>query len=1110
MNSKSVLSDRKKIFDKLFSFIKFLIGWPISAVAIFFIVKIIISQLDLVKPYIKAPTLLPFIAGVTCFILFYFGRAFVFKKLLEEKGHNIEFKEVSFLWGLSEFKRFVPGNIWSFLGKAFSFSKKGVDNKIIISLIFAEVGLFIMASLLLSLFSIQFILPYVFSIWTYSIFVIPLITFSIISISFIFIFNKDFFTKLGLMFLKNFLPGFSPYANFVLLFITVFSLFFFGLGTFLTIASVVYLPVNYILPLIGFFVLSLLVGYLSFITPMGLGVREGVISIGLLTTLGPQLAGFAAIFARIVLILSEIIFILLATFWKNIKSAMFLKIENYIKNHFHEIILFLMIAVYIIYFSSASFLRYDNFFTGRFDLGNMDQTVWNTMHGRIFKMTDPNGTEIISRLSFHADFLLVLISPLYLIWSHPKMLLLLQSAVLGFGAVFVYLISKNVSNNKNISLTFAFTYLLNPSLQFSNLYDFHPVTLATTFLLGAFYFLKNKRYLWFLLFLTLASLAKEHIFLILALFGFYIFFVEKKKIAGTLLAVLSLGIFYYLIVKAIPTARGSAHFALSYYSDFGENPLAIIRNIFLLPGKTIGALLHKEQFIYLIRVFYPLGFLSLFYPLILVFTLPDFFINLLSNNSQLRQIYYQYTAAITPFIFISAIYGVNTLRKRFFQLPLKFFTWYLLIASILGAYYIGPLPGSKYPSISMFANQLPQKEAIEDFLDTIPSKFSIAATNNLGSHLSRRQKIFTVPVGIDKADIIVFLLNDSFAQPSLKAQIETAEKMKKDKNYIQVFKQGDFVVFERRNLYLEENEKKIEQAELFPLSIPSLAHREYERGEIKIEKKVETNKSFTSYIAFYFSDGLKIYSLLNIPNIPKPQNGFPVVIINHGYINPAVYDTISSYKSITDYFSQNGYLVLKPDYRGNGKSEIDNTALMRFAYPIDVMNLISSIPSISEADSNSIYLWGHSLGGEVVLEVLEITGENADLSRDIKAAVLWAPVTDPLKWFSRQNLPRLTEAVITPFPYSKTFEILGKPEDNPKLWESISPLSYLENIKIPVQIVHGTSDETVPYQWSIELFNDLKSLGKNTKLNLYENASHNLSPKWDEASSDSLMFFRSF
>ncbi len=786
--------------NKFFSFIKFLIGWPISIAAIIFILKIILSQFNLVRPYIKTPEPLTFTTGVICFVLFYFGRAFVFKKLLEEKKHNIEFKEVSFLWGIAELKRFVPGNIWSFLGRAISLSKKGVDNKTIFYLIFAEIGLFSIASILVSLFSIKFILQYVFSIDSYQTFLIPLIIFFAILIASFFIFNKHFLNKPKVKFLNNFFPSFRPYTNLTLLLTLMISLLLFGLGTFLTIASVVYLPLNLLLPLIGFFFLSIFIGYSSFITPMGLGVREGIISVGLSKILTLQIAGFAAIFTRIALIIAEMIFILLSTFWKNIKNSKFLKIENYINNHLHEAVLILMIFIYIIYFSTASFLRYDNFFTGRFDLGNMDQAVWNTIHGRIFQMTDPNGTDIISRLSFHADFLLVLISPLYLIWENPKMILILQSVVLGLGAFFVYLLSKKILNDKKISLAFSFGYLLNPSLQFTNLYDFHPVTLATTFLLVAFYFLKEKKYIWMIIFLILASLSKEQIWVVSALFGAYLFFVEKKKLMGSLVAVFSLSTFYYLITTAIPMARGSQHFALSYYSDFGESPLDIIKNVFLSPGKIIGTFLHQERLIYLIKIFSPLGFLSILSPLILVFALPDFFINLLSNKPQLRQIYYQYTAVITPFVFISGILAVATIKKWFPKISLRFFIWYILISAILTAYCIGPLPGSKNPNTSMFTKQLPQREKIDDFLDSIPSELSVAATNNLGSHLSRRQKIFTIPIGTDKADIVVFLLNDSYAQPSLDAQVELARRMKTDPNFIKIFEQGNFIAFKRADI----------------------------------------------------------------------------------------------------------------------------------------------------------------------------------------------------------------------------------------------------------------------------------------------------------------------
>jgi uncharacterized membrane protein len=182
--------------------------------------------------------------------------------------------------------------------------------------------------------------------------------------------------------------------------------------------------------------------------------------------------------------------------------------KQFLSNHRHAIALGFLILVYIAYFSIASLLRYSNFYTGRFDLGNMDQAVWNTIHGRIFQITDPNGTAIISRLAFHADFILVLISPLYLIWSNPQMLLLLQTVTLAFGAVFVYLIANHLLRNKSLALTLSAVFLLNPSLQFSNLYDFHAIVLGTTLLLATFYFFLRRKYLLFLIFAFLSGATK--------------------------------------------------------------------------------------------------------------------------------------------------------------------------------------------------------------------------------------------------------------------------------------------------------------------------------------------------------------------------------------------------------------------------------------------------------------------------------------------------------------------------------------------------------------------------------------------------------------------------
>jgi len=108
----------------------------------------------------------------------------------------------------------------------------------------------------------------------------------------------------------------------------------------------------------------------------------------------------------------------------------------------------------------------------------------------------------------------------------------------------------------------------------------------------------------------------------------------------------------------------------------------------------------------------------------------------------------------------------------------------------------------------MFNRQLSYRGTINNFISQIPTRYSIAATNNIGSHLSRRQKIFTVPIGIDKADVVLFLLNDPYAQPSLQAQKDIAAKMELDKNYVEIFKQGDFIAFKKTGLHFQLRQKR--------------------------------------------------------------------------------------------------------------------------------------------------------------------------------------------------------------------------------------------------------------------------------------------------------------
>lgn len=1008
-------------------------------------------------------------------------------------------------WGSAELKRYIPGNIWSLIGRATNFSQKNISKSVIFSTSLLEAEFIVVSSLFLSLFAINFIVYGLLPEFPYKAVMIV----GIIILSFLFIilflgnahviklFQLKHAIKIEKWQLKlNFLPHFSFKTNLTLFFIESLALFLFGLGTYFSISSFVILYPEYITTFIGFFVFSLLIGYISLITPMGLGIREGIITVGLTKFISLSLAGFGALFARVVFILAELLFILIAFYWYKTKNMIVLTLEKKIKKQWQPIILCLVLALYVLYMTTATLLRYDNFYTGRFDLGNMDQTVWNTLHGRIFQLTDPNGTRIVSRLAFHADFILIFLAPFYLLWQNPKMLLIIQTVVLAFGGMFVYSITKKVLKNKTTALLFACLYCINPGINYTNLYDFHGVTLATTFLLGAFYFLQNKKWFWYSIFLILAGLTKEEVWIIIAFFGLYTMIVTKnenfvKKLLGPCIFFLAMSLCSFLILYAIPHAKGSAHFALAYYADFGSSPSEIIKSIIFKPQKTIMIIFQPQQLQYVLQLFSPLGFLSLASPLFFLFALPELLIDLLSKNSGLHQIYYQYSATITPFIFISAIFGFKNFVKRFPKLQ-RYAHYYLVIMTLLSAYFFGPLPGGKNANVHMFDTPLSYTTSITNFIHDIPRRYSIAATNNVGSHLSHRQKIFTIPVGIDTADIIIFLLNDSTAQPSLDAQKQIVANMKQDKNYIEIFKQGDFIVFEKRNLYLQK-EPNLTHTKLFPLSIPSLQHRDYVGGKITIEGIIKNNTVATTYAITYLSDGLKLSASMQVPQLSMPTTGYPVIMITPDPITKNGYDT-----RIADAFAQKGFLVIQPEYRGIGNSETDMPLLAPLPYSIDILNLVTSLPTVYEADSKQVFLWGQGLGGEVTLKTLEIAGDNADktLQQAIKGAVVWSPIITPDQWSNETTM------------YDSLRKRFGQPQKNPIFWQSISVKNYIDDIHTPIEIDQGTADAIIPYTTSIELYDDLVSYNKNAKLKLFSNDDHEITQYKKQAIQGNIDFFK--
>jgi len=233
--------------------------------------------------------------------------------------------------------------------------------------------------------------------------------------------------------------------------------------------------------------------------------------------------------------------------------------------------------------------------------------------------------------------ILLPVSLFYLIYSSPKTLLVLQTIAIAIGAWPLYLLAREKLQSEFGGIVFAAAYLLSPALEAANLFQFHAVSLAPTFLLWAFYFLEKEKALWFIVFSVLAMSCKEEMPLLIVMMGLYAFFLRKRKKLGMVMIVVAVIWFYVAVYIIVPWAnpQGRSQY-LAYYKDWGNDPLEIA--LAIIRQRAWWLIFNKVSFDYLFRLLLPLAFLPLFYLPILLIALPSLAINVLSSSAEQQNV----------------------------------------------------------------------------------------------------------------------------------------------------------------------------------------------------------------------------------------------------------------------------------------------------------------------------------------------------------------------------------------------------------------------------------------------------------------------------------------
>ncbi|MBO5018374.1 MAG: DPP IV N-terminal domain-containing protein [Alistipes sp.] len=242
------------------------------------------------------------------------------------------------------------------------------------------------------------------------------------------------------------------------------------------------------------------------------------------------------------------------------------------------------------------------------------------------------------------------------------------------------------------------------------------------------------------------------------------------------------------------------------------------------------------------------------------------------------------------------------------------------------------------------------------------------------------------------------------------------------------------------------------------------------------EKSTATPEYQRNYYTFTTERGDELQYFLIYPKNFNPSKRYPVLITQ--YSGPGSQQIENRYT--TDWeetLARNGYIVACCDARGTGyRGEEFKKVTYGDLGNAEVKDQISFARHLSRQefiDSSRIGIYGWSYGGFMALGCA-LKGDGL-----FKVAIAVAPVTS---W-------RYYDSI-----YTEIYN--GLPQDNPTGYDDNSPINFADRLsdKTRLLIIHGTADDNVHFQNTIEMCRALNRSAKQYDMMVYPDQNHSMRP----------------
>ena len=227
-------------------------------------------------------------------------------------------------------------------------------------------------------------------------------------------------------------------------------------------------------------------------------------------------------------------------------------------------------------------------------------------------------------------------------------------------------------------------------------------------------------------------------------------------------------------------------------------------------------------------------------------------------------------------------------------------------------------------------------------------------------------------------------------------------------------------------------------------------------------------------LEFKADDDTPLYGSLLLPPNADASQKLPLIVYIYG--GPTAQMVQKAWGGGNALFHQilakEGFAIFSLDNRGSGNRGRKFSAALRSQFGgVELKDQLTALDQLyaqyPQLDRTRTAIWGWSYGGFMTLYALTHSDR-------FKAGISVAPVTN---WHDYDSI------------YTERY--LGLPKDNARIYDD-SIVSAAGNLRGSLLLVHGTSDDNVHFQNTIQMIDALVRAGKQFRLMVYPNKTHGI------------------